>query len=264
MGRDVVVFDTETTSPEPREARIVELGIIVRAGGVHRTKRWLVNPGVPIPAEVVAIHGIDDRRVADAPRFEDIAGDVLRTLSMGPVAAYNGRDFDGPLLVAELERIGFAAHGIDVGRIFDPLVFVRWNLRHLRDRTMAGVCMHLQVRTGTAHSAVYDAAATIGIIDALDARGLLPAEHDAMLADQRDKATVFDTEFARWSWWLYADRTDCALRIGCGAHCGKLLAEVPTGYLHWALRSVDTLPDLVREEFQRTITARSSGRRRFG
>lgn len=265
MIRDIVVFDTETTSEKPEEARIVELGIILRSGGQHRTKRWIVNPGVPIPPDTVKIHGIDDRRVADAPRLEDVAGEVLRMLSAAPtIVAYNGRTYDGPLIIAELERIGFKAHGIEVDRILDPLVFVRWHLRHLRDRTMAGVCEHLRVRTGTMHSAVYDCAATIGVIDALDARGWIPPDPATALADQRDKATVCDAEFDRWSWWLYADRGPSArLTLGCGKHCGVLLDDVPTGYLHWAIRNIEDLPPLVREEFQRCITARSSGRRRF-
>ena len=31
--------------------------------------RWLIDPGEPIPPAASRIHGIDDAKVADAPRF---------------------------------------------------------------------------------------------------------------------------------------------------------------------------------------------------
>lgn len=56
LDRDLVVFDLETTSPNPDEARIVEFGMInVKLDGTDKVYRTLVNPGVPIPEE--ASHG---------------------------------------------------------------------------------------------------------------------------------------------------------------------------------------------------------------
>ena len=47
-------------------------------GHDHRTRR--VNPGVPIPPEATAIHGITDDDVADCPTFRAIAPSLVRFL----------------------------------------------------------------------------------------------------------------------------------------------------------------------------------------
>lgn len=55
------VFDTETTSPDPQQARIVScfIGVMDTATGEFEEKwSWIVNPGVEIPTEASDIHGI--------------------------------------------------------------------------------------------------------------------------------------------------------------------------------------------------------------
>ena len=69
VSKDFVILDTETTglySP----ARIVEISCIDREGNVLVDS--LVNPGIPIPADASAIHGISDADVADRPSFSDL------------------------------------------------------------------------------------------------------------------------------------------------------------------------------------------------
>ena len=61
-----VVLDTETTGLGPL-ARIVEISCINRDGNVLLNS--LVNPGIAIPADAAAIHGISDADVADKPSF---------------------------------------------------------------------------------------------------------------------------------------------------------------------------------------------------
>ena len=66
VTKNFVILDTETTglySP----ARIVEISCIDREGNVLVDS--LVNPGIPIPADAAAIHGISDADVADRPSF---------------------------------------------------------------------------------------------------------------------------------------------------------------------------------------------------
>ena len=69
VAKDFVILDTETTglySP----ARIVEISCIDGEGNVLVDS--LVNPGIPIPADASAIHGISDEDVADRPSFSDL------------------------------------------------------------------------------------------------------------------------------------------------------------------------------------------------
>ena len=72
ISLDAVVIDTETTSLEPRKARVVEIaGIRIVSGRVtpEQTFCSLVNPRETISAFSTAIHHIDNDSVANAPIF---------------------------------------------------------------------------------------------------------------------------------------------------------------------------------------------------
>ena len=66
VSKDFAILDTETTGLGPH-ARIVEISCIDRDGNVLVDS--LVNPGIPIPADAEAIHGISDADVVDKPSF---------------------------------------------------------------------------------------------------------------------------------------------------------------------------------------------------
>ena len=75
--RPLVFFDLETTGTDRIQDRIVEIAAIrISPGGVVATFDRRVNPGIPIPRESTAVHGISDEDVKDAPRFAAIAGEV--------------------------------------------------------------------------------------------------------------------------------------------------------------------------------------------
>ncbi|MFK0045518.1 exonuclease domain-containing protein [Streptomyces sp. NPDC090741] len=104
-----LAFDTETTGPDPHEARIVTAALVARGGGLpDKVMGWLINPGVPIPAEAAAVHGIDDTKAATggdpAVVLDEIADHVASALMYGmPVIAFN-LSFDWTVLAYELER----------------------------------------------------------------------------------------------------------------------------------------------------------------
>ena len=62
------LIDVETTGFSPWTDRIVEIACVA-VDGCRVVARWstLVNPGIPIPAEATAVHGITDDMVAAAP-----------------------------------------------------------------------------------------------------------------------------------------------------------------------------------------------------
>ena len=72
ISLDAVVIDTETTGLDPRKARVVEFAAVRLVGGrldATGALRRLIDPGEPIPPAASRIHGIDDAKVAGAPRF---------------------------------------------------------------------------------------------------------------------------------------------------------------------------------------------------
>lgn len=107
------VVDLETTGMRARgDDRITEIAIVL----VHGERRelvyqQLVNPGRLIPPMISVVTGITDAMVARAPRFEDVADEVLGLLSGRIFVAHNAR-FDWNFLDAELRRTrGLAMQG---------------------------------------------------------------------------------------------------------------------------------------------------------
>lgn len=101
----VAVLDFETTGLSPGYDRVVEVSVVrVDPGSAPRLVfDSLVNPDRRMAA--TEIHGITDRDVASAPRFEELAGGLLGALSGCVIAAHNVY-FDLRFLRFELDRLG--------------------------------------------------------------------------------------------------------------------------------------------------------------
>ena len=70
LARPIAFIDVETTGTNPNSDRVVELSILkIHPDGKEEYKSHRVNPGVPIPAEATAVHGITDTDVASLPTF---------------------------------------------------------------------------------------------------------------------------------------------------------------------------------------------------
>lgn len=250
------VFDTETTGVDVSTDRVVELGAVCLESGQQTTvRRMRLNPQMPIPPGASEIHGIHDKDVADKPLFAQVAERFVcyltgKAQSSPPpwLCGYNATGFDAPLLNAELARAGFPIR-IDPSRVVDPMIFVRWHLRHLRSRSLSSACSYLKVPLENAHSALDDAKATASVLQQLVQRGLIPQQVTRALADQARFAKIMDEEWQTWSYWLYRDRQDGELRLGAGTHCGRYLREVSPDYLHTLLSKVEDLPTAVRSTF---------------
>src|SRR5690242_8030251 len=70
----LIGLDTETTSADPKTARIVTSAIVLDDPFTNTTHewKWVSNPGIPIDLEAIAIHGINDDYVKDHGRDPDI------------------------------------------------------------------------------------------------------------------------------------------------------------------------------------------------
>ncbi|AKJ31204.1 exonuclease domain-containing protein [Caldimonas brevitalea] len=99
--------DLETTGGSAGSDTITEVAIIeVDAAGV---REWssLVCPGRPIPPFIQSLTGITDAMVADAPRFESLAPEIVRRLEGRLFIAHNA-GFDHGFLRHHLQAIGVA------------------------------------------------------------------------------------------------------------------------------------------------------------
>lgn len=107
LERPLAFFDLETTGTRIGKDRIVQIGIVrLMPDSARVTYQTLVNPGIPIPAEATAVHGITDLDVAMAPPLDAVAPEVLAALEGCDLAGFNCLRFDVPFLAEELFRVG--------------------------------------------------------------------------------------------------------------------------------------------------------------
>lgn len=124
LTRNLAFIDIESTGLDPATDRIVELAIVIlRVDGTTMERCLRMNPGVPIPPEATAVHGITDADVAYKPRFEQYALALKCLLEDCDLAGFNCLNYDVPLLWEEFFRAGIewdlsGKQIIDVGNIF--------------------------------------------------------------------------------------------------------------------------------------------------
>lgn len=103
MAREIVL-DTETTGFDPKTGdRLIEVGCIEIEDllPTGRTFHRLINPERSIPAGAIAVHGITDDKVRDAPKFAAVADDFLTFIGDAPLIAHNA-NFDRNFIDFEL------------------------------------------------------------------------------------------------------------------------------------------------------------------
>lgn len=157
-----VVVDVETTGASPgRGDRITEFAAVeVRDGAITDEFSSLVNPGIPIPAWISRLTGITDAMVADAPRFEDIAGLVRERLEGGVFVAHNA-PFDWRFVSAEMRR---AASVLPTGPRLCTLRLARRALPGLARKGLDSVTEYYGIEIEGRHRAGGDAMATAGVL----------------------------------------------------------------------------------------------------
>lgn len=194
-------IDTETTGVDPINDRIVELAAVrFERGEVVRRMGMLVNPGIPIPPEASAIHGIRDEDVACAPSLAELQDRFLGHVRAAQVLVGYNWPFDAAFLHTAFGDAWLEA--ISGKPVIDALVVVRFDDvgrfwkgpgRHKLD----AVAQQLGVeREGKSHRASSDCVVTCRVLWRL--REHLPA--DAQLASERVAAERErqDRDFQAW------------------------------------------------------------------
>jgi DNA polymerase-3 subunit epsilon len=148
-----VAFDTETTGLGVSD-RLVELGA-VRFLGDEIEGEWstLVNPGVPIPPEATAIHGIRDQDVRDSPTAAGVLPSFLSFIEGAALVGHNA-PFDLRVLVLELLRGGLV---LPDNPVLDTCAIPRRLRLSVPNHRLGTLAVAFGVPQGRAHRALDDA-----------------------------------------------------------------------------------------------------------
>lgn len=193
----LVGFDLETTGTDVESDRIVTAALVRLDpdGTVVEQRTWLLDPGVEIPEQASAIHGIgtDHARkhgARAASAVAEIAQAVAEVLRSGvPLVVMNAR-YDLSLLDRECGRYGLDSVERRIGGVpspvIDPLVIDKHVDKYRKGkRALQALCEHYGVTLSDAHDAAADAVAAVRVVRRMGERhrpvsSLPPAELHAL------------------------------------------------------------------------------------
>ena len=216
-ANELVVFDTETTGLNVETTRIVtsNVSLIDASGVVVESRDWLIDPGIEIPEQATAVHGVttqfarDNGAMASDAIFELV--ETLRAyLNNGiAVVAYNAA-YDFSILDREARRYDIAP--LDTPRpVVDPLIIDKQVDRYRKGkRTLEATAAHYGIGLTDAHTAAADAVAAGRVAQALAAKfadklSMSATElHDAQVAWAAEQAASFAEYLARQGKTPYA------------------------------------------------------------
>ncbi len=231
LNRPICFFDLETTGTNVATDRIVEMAILkVYPNGNTESKSWLINPEMPIPPEVTAIHGITDEQVANEPTFKERSREIQQIIQGCDMAGFNSNRFDIPLLAEELLRAE-----LDFDMKNTVAVDVQTIFHKMEKRTLgAAYTFYCGKTLIDAHSAAADTQATYEVL-------LAQLERYPDLENDVKSLAAFSThsEFVDFAGFIRKDKSGTPV-FGFGKHKGRKVTEVleaEPGYFGWLLNA---------------------------
>lgn len=166
-------FDLETTGIDPKTARIVTASLVLVSpdGEVLRAGEWLADPGVEIPEQASAIHGITTEYAREYGKpAQQVAYEVAMALGGlfadgVPVIAFNAA-YDFSVLYFELARYGYPP--LTCYPVLDPLVINKHVHKFKKGkRTLEVLASEYSVELENAHTSKDDALAAERLLTAM-------------------------------------------------------------------------------------------------
>lgn len=196
LQRPIAFFDIESTGTNVVKDRIVEICIFkLMPDGTSETRLRRINPTIPIPPEVTAIHGISDADVAQEPTFKQVARSLNDFLKNCDLAGYNSNKFDVPMLIEEFLRCD-----IDFDLKSRNLVDVQNIFHKMEPRTLkAAYKFYCGKELVDAHTAEADTMATYEIlvsqIERYKDTEYTDAEGNTSIPVQNDMKALYDFSY---------------------------------------------------------------------
>lgn len=186
-------FDLESTGVDVWTDRIVQAALVSVVDGTetdHST--WMVNPGIDIPDEAAAVHGISTERAKaeggdPAQMLFEVTGRLALTMGRRiPIVVANA-PYDFTLLEAENARYGIdtltsRVAPLPIGPVIDPMVLDKFADPYRKaicaknrkpcncgavDKKLSSLCLHYGVELTAAHDAGADALAACLLVPAI-------------------------------------------------------------------------------------------------
>jgi len=161
LDKPLVIFDIESTGLSINLDRIIEIAYLkIMPDGAILKDDILLNPGMSIPPEASAVHGIKDEDVRDKPTFKDQAQVLWEIFNDCSYSGFNIMTFDLPMLKREFLRVG-----LDFDYSGAKIIDSKTVYHFMEPRTLsAAYKFYCRKEHLEAHSALADVEATAEIL----------------------------------------------------------------------------------------------------
>lgn len=154
------IVDLETTGGMAQRDKIIEIGIVVFDGNeIVKTFESLINPERTVPPFITSITGIDTEMVEEAPKFYEVAKEVVELTESCIFVAHNV-NFDYGFLREEFARLGYTY----TRRKMCTVRLSRQCFPGLRSYSLGNLIRHFDIQVDARHRALDDAMATTEIL----------------------------------------------------------------------------------------------------
>lgn len=157
------VVDIETSGGRAQIDKITEIAIYIHDGRrVIDEFTTLINPEVSIPPFITNLTGINNQMVANAPKFYEVAKQIV-LITEGKLFVAHNAQFDYGFIQAEFKRLGY-----DYQR--QTLCTVKMSRKiipGLKSYSLGNLCQSVGIPINNRHRAAGDALATTKLLDLL-------------------------------------------------------------------------------------------------
>lgn len=171
MTRKYAIVDIETTGGLIKRDKIIEIAIAIHDGKrIIDQFESLVHPGRSISRQITMLTGITNEMLVDAPKFYEIARQVVEMTSGCVFVAHNVR-FDYTFIKKEFEDLGYnytrkQLCTVRLSRMLTP---------ELRRHGLDALCIYHGITNQDRHRAMGDVIATAQIFENLLTKGATEA-----------------------------------------------------------------------------------------
>lgn len=157
------IIDVETTGLKAGQEKITEIAIIMHDGyKIIEEFSTLLNPEIKIPYYITQLTGINDQMVAGAPKFYEIAREIVELTENAIIVGHNV-NFDYSFLRAEFKSLGYDFQR----KTLDTIKLSRKHIPGQPSYSLGKICKALGIPNSARHRAAGDAMATSKLFELL-------------------------------------------------------------------------------------------------
>jgi DNA polymerase III subunit epsilon len=155
------IVDIETTGGQASSDKITEIAIVLHDGEkIVDSYETLIQPERSIPYYITQVTGINDEMVSNAPKFYEVAKQIVKMTEGAIFVAHNVR-FDYGFIQEEFRRLGFTY----VRQQLCTVKLSRKAFPGLRSYALGNLIKHFNIQVNDRHRAMADVLATVNVFE---------------------------------------------------------------------------------------------------